>query len=232
MKNTARSKGKSFYIIAAVALLAAGSIARLTVNDAKQKETPEKNESSVYSVISSAPSFQSRITSKAEDSSLSSSSVTSKTESKKRDSSSASEKATAAKPVTFAMPIKANIIKQFSDDRLVYSKTYGDMRVHNGIDIVAKTGTLVKASGEGKVSQITDDRITGKTVVIDHGSGIKTYYCGLNDVSVKNGEKVTSLKVIGTVGEVPSECLDESHLHFAVSKGDKWVSPLEAMGLE
>ncbi len=38
MKKTQHAqKGKSFYIIAAVALLAAGSIARLTVNDAKQK---------------------------------------------------------------------------------------------------------------------------------------------------------------------------------------------------
>lgn len=227
MKTAKHRHTKSFYIAAAIALIAASSIASLTVNDAKKDSSAAASSISQKSTSSTASVYSApQITVSSEEKSVSPTPSTADTESEK------AEEVATEKPVTFAMPIKANITKQFSTEQLIYSETYGDMRVHTGIDIEAETGTLVKASGNGTVKEVADDKITGKTVIIDHGNNISSYYCGLNDASVKAGDKVNAGKVIGTVGENPSECLDKSHLHFAIKSGDKWLSPLQAMGLE
>ncbi len=226
MKDKKSRRSKAFYVVATVALLTAGGIARLTAGDGVAEKSSAK-----ITVSSRAQSTtSSRYTVPLESSTAA---PTSSAESKAAESSSVkSEVAAKAEPLTFAMPIKGNIIKQFSNDTLLYSKTHGDMRVHCGIDIAAETGAKVKASGNGTVEEVVDDKINGKTVVINHGDNIKSYYCGLNDASVKKGDKVTMSKVIGTVGEMPAECLDDSHLHFAICRDGNWVSPLQAMGLE
>lgn len=227
-KNS-RKKG-GFYVIAAAVLLAAGGIARLTVDTKITDNNTSKLSSSRKTYISSSsyessskytPSVSQNTDKKAD---VSSSSVSSAAESKKTESKS--EKQTAAAPVSFALPLKGNIQKDYSADRLIYSKTYGDMRAHTGIDIVAKEGSVIKAAGDGKVTAVKDDPLLGKTVIIEHSGKIESYYCGLKDVSVKKGDQIKLGRIIGTLGEAPFEALDESHLHFAMIKSGEWVSPL------
>lgn len=228
-KNS-RKKG-GFYVIAAAVLLAAGGIARLSIDTKITDNSTSKPITSKKVYISSSsydsssrytPSTSQATSKKTDVSSSVSSSKIQKTESEQK-------KQTAATPVSFALPIKGNIQKDYSADRLIYSKTYGDMRAHTGIDIVAKEGSVVKAAGDGKVTEIKDDPILGKTVVIEHSGKIKSYYCGLKDISIKKGDQIKLGRIIGTLGETPFEALDESHLHFAMKKSDEWISPLSVI---
>lgn len=234
-----RRSAKGFYIAAAMILLATGGIARITIDKTSKNDAPKKidyTQSSVaqstesYTDIendySSLPSQTTDVADNTENSSTITESTNDTVESNNID------EAAATKVLTFAMPIRANIIKQFSTDGLIYSKTYGDMRAHTGIDIVAEEGATVKSSAEGTVKEIKDDSLWGNTVIIEHGDGILSYYCGLNDVTVKVGDEVTMSSIVGTVGEVPCECLDEMHLHFAIKDDSGWLSPLEVMGLQ
>lgn len=142
------------------------------------------------------------------------------------------EKATINPTATFfAMPVGGNIIKDYSEKELKYSNTYKDWRLHTGIDIAAKKGTQVHAAGNGKVTEVTDDKLLGSTVVIDHGNGIVASYSGLLKPLVKVGQIIEAGTTIGGIGEVPSESLDETHLHFAVKVNGKTANPIEALNL-
>lgn len=232
MRPRRKKRGiKSFYIAAAMVLLATGGIARITVDKAEKVTEPSKITYTESDYQHPAASQEDIVESKQD---IASTPETQNAESEQADTKSeenATEAAT-AKILTYALPIKANIIKPFSKDNLIYSETYGDMRAHDGIDIVAEEGTTIKACAEGTVSEIKKDSLWGNTVVIEHKDGKFSYYCGLNDVSVKEGETVTMSSIIGTVGEVPCECLDTTHLHFGIKDENGWLSPLEVLGLQ
>lgn len=133
----------------------------------------------------------------------------------------------------FVLPVSGEIMKGFSADKLQYSITYNDRRLHKAIDIAAEEGAPVKASGEGKVTDLSTDSLLGVVVTIDHGNGIIGYYCGLGDaVKVKTGDTVSGGMVIGSVGQIPCESLDPTHLHLEFTKDGQYVSPLKIMGLE
>lgn len=132
----------------------------------------------------------------------------------------------------FVMPLGGTIKKEFSNENLQYSETYGDWRIHNGIDIAAKKGTEVCSAGKGKVKKVYDDDALGKTVVIDHGNGIECYYCGVKSVNVTKGDIVEIGQKIGVVGSIPSEVADETHLHFMVLKDGKEVDPIKELELK
>ncbi len=134
----------------------------------------------------------------------------------------------------FLMPIDAgNILKNFDETALQYSKTMNDMRLHLGIDISAESGAKVKSAGKGKVTEIYDDSNFGYTVVIDHGNSIIAKYCGMaTDLAVAVGDTVDAGTEIGNVGTVPCESLDDTHLHFEMYKDGKAVSPLSTMNMQ
>lgn len=131
----------------------------------------------------------------------------------------------------FTMPVGGEIIKNYSDTDLQYSKTYKDWRLHCALDIAAEKGTQVHASGNGKVTNVYEDSLLGNVVEIDHGNGIVAYYCGLNSALVKVGQTVEVGKTIGGIGEIPSESSDAMHLHFAVKVNGKTQNPVKALNL-
>ena len=45
--------------------------------------------------------------------------------------------------ISYTMPTEGEILKNFSEDTLQYSNTYGDMRFHKGIDISCKYDTQI-----------------------------------------------------------------------------------------
>lgn len=132
----------------------------------------------------------------------------------------------------FAMPAEGEIIKKFSATELQYSKTYGDMRLHSGIDIACKKGTFVSACGDGKISTIEENSQFGTVVTIELSDGITVKYCSLENVKFKSGDNVKVGDIIGATTTIPAECNDQEHLHFEVYEDGIAVSPLEALGLE
>lgn len=143
------------------------------------------------------------------------------------------EESIAEKPIarSFVMPIEGNISKGYSDSALQYSATYGDMRLHKAIDIVGKKGCEVKAVGMGTVTEIGESGTLGKYVVIDHGDGIEIKYCGFDGIIIAEGDSVSAGTVIGTLGTIPSECSDQSHLHIEASVGGEIGAPLDILKL-
>ena len=127
----------------------------------------------------------------------------------------------------FYMPVKGDIIKEFSGGELTKSES-GVWRTHDGIDIKADIGTPVKAMTQGTVTEVYTDSLWGNCVVIDHGDGISGYYFGLDpQINVTVGDKVSAGEVIGLVGntaDIESDMVP--HMHFALKYGNEWIDPV------
>lgn len=214
--------GKGFYAAVGVCLLALGITAIAVTNSIPKTPNIEEEEplSSIV-IIPEIPSSEKQVAGN-----VSGVKAESETEKPKEET----PKNTVAS--FFTLPLTGEVIKGYSDSELVYSKTYGDMRLHLGLDIKAKSGDSVKAAGDGVVLGIAKDPLYGRMVTIDHGNGITGLYCGLNEnLKVKKGQTVTAGENIGAVGEVPCESSDECHLHLAFKENDKYISPLSLINL-
>ena len=131
------------------------------------------------------------------------------------------------KVFTFERPVEGEIIKDYSDSKLIYSNTLNEWTVHMGIDYRAEKTSIVKAAEEGTIKSIKNDPRYGLTVVISHENGFETMYANLLSTEfITVGEKVEKGQTIATVGNTASfEAADETHLHFEMSKNGKIVDP-------
>lgn len=227
MNNKKHSKGKSsnaFYIVLSLCLIAVGVAAWSAVSAFNDfSKTPEPEPQLPQISVPEQPTEQ------PTDSELP------KVEYEKEPTDSDNKTAT-DEPVAdyFLMPIdNGKISKNFDDKTLQYSATFGDMRLHSAVDILAAVGAEVKSAGRGKVSEVYFDAALGNIVVIDHGNGIIAKYCGLNDdILVSVGDTTEAGTPLGTLGTVPSEMSDEAHLHLEMLKNGVAASPLEIMKME
>ncbi len=76
----------------------------------------------------------------------------------------------------------------------------GETYRNPGVDYIVNAGDKALAANNGKVIYVGELAWTGKTVIIDHGLGLKSLYAYLGDVSVKVGDMVKTGDTIGTVG--------------------------------
>lgn len=103
---------------------------------------------------------------------------------------------------------------------------FGTNKLHNGIDIKAASGTPVYAWSDGIVTHagFKGDGY-GKSIVINHGAGLRTGYAHCSEVSVKTGDRVFSGTLIGKVGSTGFST--GPHLHFIVYKNGVPVNPMK-----
>lgn len=134
-------------------------------------------------------------------------------------------------PIIMQMPVIGDIIQDFAQNSLIYSKTLEQWTVHLGIDIASERGSPVKAALGGTIENIYNDPMHGITIIIDNGEGIKTKYCNLSaDNMVKKGAKINKGDVISGVGNTAIfESVEQSHLHFEVIKDGVNVNPKNYM---
>lgn len=144
-----------------------------------------------------------------------------------KTTSNVKSKQTKVVPLNFSKPINGEILKIYSKDKVIYSKTLELWKTHDGIDIKAEENTIVKSIEKGTVEKIYDDSFYGKTIVIDHGQGYKSSYSNLADeIFVKEKQVITKLAKIGKVGKSAiGEIKDESHLHFTLIKNNEISDP-------
>ena len=124
-------------------------------------------------------------------------------------------------------PVSGRILNAYSGDELVYNKTLGDWRTHNGIDYAAAKGEKVSAPAAGKVTLAGADGSWGPTVAIEDASGRLWRISGVADLKVKAGDTVTAGQALGTVGSVSCECAEDSHIHLEVKQGEKYLDPAQ-----
>jgi len=129
--------------------------------------------------------------------------------------------------IVFMKPMLTEIIKDYSDTELQYSRTMGDWRIHQGIDYTAQVGAKVQSIADGTVTEVKNDDMYGTTVVIDHGFGLVSRYSNLAaEPTVKVGDRISAGSVIGAVGTTAlAETGDPPHLHFEMLLNGKYVNP-------
>lgn len=102
------------------------------------------------------------------------------------------------------------------------------VRMHTGIDISARRGTPIYATGDGVVeeagSSLDGFSGYGKICVINHGFGFQTLYAHLDKITVKKGQKVRRGEQIGTVGSTGLS--QGTHVHYEVIQNNKKVNPV------
>jgi len=76
----------------------------------------------------------------------------------------------------------------------------GEIYRHQGVDYITNGSEKVLAVSSGKVIYVGEQTLSGKIVVIDHGWGLKSTYCHMSIISVKEQDIVSRGDIIGIVG--------------------------------
>jgi murein DD-endopeptidase MepM/ murein hydrolase activator NlpD len=94
---------------------------------------------------------------------------------------------------------------------------------HSGMDIAAAVGAPVVAPLPATVIDVGDYFFNGKTVWLDHGSGLLSLFCHLSAIDVAVGDSVASgqrVAAVGATGRVTGP-----HLHWGVMLNRTMVDP-------
>jgi murein DD-endopeptidase MepM/ murein hydrolase activator NlpD len=100
----------------------------------------------------------------------------------------------------------------------------GEGAHHTGVDIIAPTGTIVRATGDGVVQSAEWSGGYGRLVVIDHGAGVHTWYAHLSKFNVLPGQEIRQGEIVGLVGSTGR--VTAPHLHYEVRLGSIPVNPM------
>ncbi|WP_027714429.1 M23 family metallopeptidase [Desulfuromonas sp. TF] len=124
----------------------------------------------------------------------------------------------AAKPQGW--PIKGWVTSDFG---MRNSPFTGKRKMHEGLDVAARTGTPVFATADGIISKAETAPGYGKLVIIDHGYGYKTYFAHNSKIFVKVGQRIKRGDKIAAVGNTGSST--GSHLHYEVRRNGVPLNP-------
>ena len=97
---------------------------------------------------------------------------------------------------------------------------------HTGIDLEARMGTDVYATGDGVVKFAGfKGNGYGIHIDVDHGYGFVTKYAHLSELKVKPGQKIKRGQVIGLSGNTGQS--KGPHLHYEVIKNNVKINPID-----
>jgi len=117
----------------------------------------------------------------------------------------------------FIWPLRGKIIAGFGAN-------YQNL-INKGINIQVSADVDVLASRSGKVVFYAANLGNfGRTVIIDHGNGLRSVYSRLSEFFVHPGENVQRGSLIGRIS--PSDGGKSNYLHFEIRKGAMPQNPL------
>lgn len=121
----------------------------------------------------------------------------------------------------FDWPVTGPVSGIFGSQRILN----GEARAfHNGVDVAAPTGSVVRAPADGIVTLTHPGMyFNGKTVMIDHGHGLSSVYIHMSDIAVADGQRVARGDPIGKVGATGRAT--GPHLHWGVNLFDVPLDP-------
>ena len=121
------------------------------------------------------------------------------------------------------LPIESAKFNITSDFGFRIHPIHQEKELHRGIDIKAKVGTPVLATGDGTVIEAGFKEKPGKYIIIQHEGNYTTKYFHLSDLSVIAGTQVTKGQKIGKVGNSGLSFMP--HLHYEILRNDLPVNP-------
>jgi murein DD-endopeptidase MepM/ murein hydrolase activator NlpD len=119
-----------------------------------------------------------------------------------------------------AAPCRGNPSSTFG---LVRSFNGRPRNPHTGLDIAAPVDTAVVSAGYGRVADIGDYFLLGRTVTVNHGRGFMTLCAHLSEIEVNPRKRIKPGQRIGKVGTTGR--VTGPHLHFAVYLNATAVDP-------
>lgn len=126
----------------------------------------------------------------------------------------------------FVMPVEMNPVRtssSFGYTRLIN----GVADRHNGVDFPVAKGTPVTAPNNGRVLYAGYLQLTGNTVCIEHGFGLKSWYYHMDSLSCATGDFLETGDPVGAVGSTGYST--GPHLHFALSINNVYIDPFQLM---
>lgn len=131
---------------------------------------------------------------------------------------------------TLVWPVEGNVILPYSMDTTVYFKTLRSYRCNPGILIAAEEGENVLSAYEGVVESVSEDKEHGTTVTVIMGNGFKAVYGQLMNVTVAEGDTITTAQNIGEVAPPSSYYTEEgTHVFFELLKNGVPINPMILM---
>lgn len=121
----------------------------------------------------------------------------------------------------FLLPSQGPISSPFGLKRFFNKQA---RRPHSGIDIAAPRGANILAPADGKVILTGNFFFNGNSIFIDHGQGLITMYCHMDELDTEQGQWVKQGQLIGKIGSTGRAT--GPHLHWTVSLNNSRVEPL------
>jgi murein DD-endopeptidase MepM/ murein hydrolase activator NlpD len=100
----------------------------------------------------------------------------------------------------------------------------GQVKMHEGLDIAAPTGTPIVSPASGTVRYAGEKKDYGLCVEVDHGYGFATMYAHCQRIRVNSGMQVRRGDVLAYVGNTGRST--GPHLHYEVRLSHTVVNPL------
>ena len=146
------------------------------------------------------------------------------------DTSSSDEPPAITEEPRYVCPVASEqVLKACALDKLVFSATMKDYRVHTGLDLASPLGSEVVCYSAGTVQSVQDDAFYGKVVTVQHKYGLVTVYANLAPEladGIQVGTELNAGDRIGYVGNSAiSEISDEPHLHFEMLLNGERIDP-------
>ena len=117
-------------------------------------------------------------------------------------------------------PVRGRITSSFGER---IDPFLGEGAFHDGIDIAVPYGTPVHVTADGLVVFAGVENGYGRTVIVDHGHGIRTLYAHMSSLAVTVGQRIDRGEVVGYVGV--SGWSTGPHLHYEVRVNRAPVNP-------
>jgi murein DD-endopeptidase MepM/ murein hydrolase activator NlpD len=131
-----------------------------------------------------------------------------------------------------------------------FASSFGDYRSggrrHKGNDLMAPRMTEVYAVAAGTVIHVGTNRLSGRNIKIDHGSGWESYYLHLNNDNpgtddgdapwtltaapgVEVGKPVEAGQLIGWAGDSGNAEWTSPHTHFEIHLNGRAINPFSLL---
>lgn len=107
----------------------------------------------------------------------------------------------------------------------IFRITKGYSFFHPAIDLATDAGSAVLPILPGKAERISYSHFGyGNYILINHGSGLKSFYAHLAKINVKEGQKIEKNNVIGLIGSTGWST--GPHLHLEIIENNRKINPL------